>query len=362
MLKQSGFTAAWLAVTGVTALFGAMPTLAATELDTVAVERIEAPRVQRLDGVVEAVNQSTIAAQTSGQVEEVLVDVEDYVHQGDVLVVLKDTEPKARLAQAQASLDAARAGLQDALTEFQRVKGAFEKQAVAEQEMDKARAALQTARAQKEAAEAALEQAEEQLGYSRVAAPYTGIVTERHVEVGEIAQPGQPLMSGISLERLRVLADVPQSLIPAIRRYDRAQVQQPDDGWFDVEQITVFPFADQTSNTFRVRLELPEGVGGMFPGMYVKVAFVTGLREALVVPPESVVYRSEVTGVYVSDDQGRISLRHVRLGRALEDGRIEVLAGLSEGEQVALDPLAAVVRLKAQRERAEAPEAGDERH
>jgi RND family efflux transporter MFP subunit len=293
-------------------------------------------------------------------VEEVLFDVEDYVQKGDLIVVLKDAVQQAQVAKAKASLAAARAQLQDALKEFERIKDIYAKKLVAKKDLDKASAALKTARAQKEAAEAALQQAEEQLGYTRITAPYTGIVTERHVQVGEVAQPGAPLMSGISLDKLRVQADVPQSLVPAIRRFDRAEVQQPGNGWFEVEKITIFPFADQTSNTFRVRLDLPEGVGGMFPGMFVKTAFVTGLREALIVPPEVVVYRSEVTGVYVSDDQGRISLRHVRLGHALPDGRMEVLSGLSEGEQVALDPLAAVVRLKEQRE-GKSPGAGDER-
>jgi RND family efflux transporter MFP subunit len=345
-------------VTGLAAL-SALPAISATELETVAVERIETPRAQRLDGVVEAVNQSTVAAQTSGQVEEVLFDVEDYVKKGDLIVVLKDAEQQAQVAQAKASLTAARAQLQDALEEFDRIKDIYAKKLVAKKDLDKASATLKTARAQKEAAEAGLQQAEEQLGYTRITAPYTGIVTERHVQVGEVAQPGQPLMSGISLDKLRVQADVPQSLVPAIRRFDRAEVQQPGDGWFDVEKITIFPFADQTSNTFRVRLDLPEGVGGMFPGMFVKTAFVTGLREALVVPPEVVVYRSEVTGVYVSDERGRVSLRHVRLGHALPDGRMEVLSGLSEGEQVALDPLAAVVLLKEQREE-KSPGDGDE--
>lgn len=360
MSGRTGIPSAILAVSVVVATLLTQPALASEELVTVAVERIEAPRAQRLDGVVEAVNQSTVAAQTSGQVEQVLFDVEDYVRKGDLIVVLKDAEPKARLAQAEAALRGAKAQLQDASKEFERVKEIYAKKLVAKQDLDKATAALKTARARKEAAEAGLEQAEEQLGYTRITAPYTGIVTERHVQVGEIARPGTPLISGISLDKLRVRADVPQSLIPSIRRYDRAQVQQPGSGWIDVDKITIFPFADQTSNTFRVRLVLPEGVGGMFPGMFVKVAFITGLREALVVPSDAVVYRSEVTGVYVSNDHGRISLRHVRLGRALEDGRIELLSGVSEGEQVALDPLAAVVRLKAQRE-GKSPEAGDER-
>ncbi|MEJ2576535.1 MAG: efflux RND transporter periplasmic adaptor subunit [Gammaproteobacteria bacterium] len=339
-------------------LAGAATTATATELATTPVERVEVPRVYRLDGVVEAVSQSTVSAQTSGQVAEVLFDVEDYVDKGDLLLVLKDTEQRARVDQAEANLRAAGARLRDARQELERIEGVHARQLVSQQELDKARAALDTASAQHEAAAAALEQAREQLGYTRVRAPYKGIVTRRLVELGEVAQVGTPLMTGISLERLRVVVDVPQSVVPQVRDYAEAQVRTPGGGWIDAERITVFPFADQASNTFKVRLDLPADVAGLFPGMYIKAAFVTGAREALVVPEESVVFRSEVTGVYVVDDEGRVSLRHVRVGRPLGDGRVAVLAGLSEGERVALDTIAAGVLLKDQRATAPAEDHG----
>jgi hypothetical protein len=81
--------------------------------------------------------------------------------------------------------------------------------------------------------------------------------------------------------------------------------------------------------------------------MFVKTGIVTGKKEELTVPKAAVVYRSEVTGVYVLGEDGSISLRQIRVGRALGDDLV-VLSGLSEGEQVALDPIAAGVALKAQ--------------
>ena len=111
--------------------------------------------------------------------------------------------------------------------------------------------------------------------------------------------------------------------------------------------ITIFPYADESSNTFRVRLDLPETEGGFFPGMYVKTGFIIGMEKLLLVPGSAVVYRSEVTAVYVVDRDGDIRLRQIRSGRALDD-EIVVLSGLTEGERVALDPIAAGVALKAQ--------------
>lgn len=316
------------------------------DLPTGEARLVDVPREYRLDGIVEAIHQSTVSAQTTGQVEEILFDVDDYVQQGDLIVRLKDTQQKARLAQAEAELKAAQATLAAARDEFERTEKLFAKKLVAEAGMDSAVAALDSARAGADAAAAAVQQATEQLEYTRVRAPYTGIVTQRHIQVGETASPGQPLMSGISLDELRVTVDVPQSLVPAIREINKAVVQQPGDGFVPADRITIFPFADFGSNTFKVRLDLPKGVKNLFPGMFVKTAFVTGARRELVVPQEAVVYRSEVTGIYVVDGQGRPTLRHIRLGRELPDGSLVVLAGLEPGERIALDPVAAGVLIK----------------
>lgn len=310
------------------------------------IQLVEVPREYRLDGVVEAVNQSTVSAQTSGQVEEILFDVDDFVETGDLIVRLKDTEQKARLVQAEAQLKSAEAQLQDVKDEFERTEKLHAKNLVSDAAMDKSVSALDSAAAQVEAARASVAQAEEQLEYTLIRAPYTGIVTHRRVQEGEIAAPGQPLMSGISLDEMRVSVDVPQSLVPLIRDIDVAHVQAPGVGFVAAEKITIFPFADHGSNTFKVRLDLPHGVKNLFPGMFVKTAFLTGMERTLIVPRQAVVRRSEVTGVYVLDDFGTASLRYVRLGRELENGTLVVLSGLEPGERVALDPVAAGVLIK----------------
>jgi RND family efflux transporter MFP subunit len=167
---------------------------------------------------VETVNRTTVSAQTQGRVESIFFyDVNDYVEKRAALVRLKDTEQRARVTQAAAELKSATAQLQQTKDEFARVKGLFGKKLSSASAMDDATAKLKGAQARFESAQAGLEQAQEQLGYTLIRAPYSGIVTRRHLEVGETASPGQPVMSGISLEQLRVSVDVPQSVIPAVR-------------------------------------------------------------------------------------------------------------------------------------------------
>lgn len=333
----------------VTLLALAAPAAAAAtpELETATAKYQPIPREYRLDGVVEAIRRTTVSAQTQGQVEEIYYDVDDYVEQGAIIVQLRDTEHQARVAQAAAELKSATAQLERARDEYERIKGLFEKQNVSESEMDRATAELKAAQAALEAATAQLEQAREQLEYTQIRAPYSGIVTHRHVEIGEIARPGEPVMSGISLEELRVIVDVPQSLIPAVRAGNEVRIYLPDGETLRASEVTIFPFADLGSNTFTVRLRLPAGVTTLFPGMFVKTGFVIGEKEELTVPQRAVVRRSEVTGVYVIGEDGRVRLRQIRTGRVIDHETV-VLSGLTAGEQVALDPIAAGITLKEQ--------------
>ena len=162
-------------------------------------------------------------------------------------------------------------------------------------------------------------------------------------------------MTGVSLNQLRVNIDVPQSLVNKVREYGKAYVYTGDRGNGDkvkVEKLTIFPIADKASNTFKVRLDLPEGIQGLFPGMFVKASLVTGEKYELVVPAVSVARRSELAAVYVIGADGDISFRHVRLGNTLiqDDVQMQViLSGLEAGELVALDPVAAGIVLMEQR-------------
>jgi hypothetical protein len=109
--------------------------------------------------------------------------------------------------------------------------------------------------------------------------------------------------------------------------------------------ITLFPAAQPETNTFRARIELPKDVHGLSPGMFVKVGLVVGESERVLVPVSAVVQRSEMRAVYVVAPGGRVSLRQVRLGHVRGD-RVEVLAGLADGERIALDPVAAGMRAR----------------
>jgi len=313
-------------------------------LEAARVERVAAEQV--FDGVIEAVHRATVSAQTAGRIDAVDFDVGDYVPKGSVILRFRDKEQRSRMEAAQAGLREAQARHKEAAAEFDRVQGIYEKKLIAKAALDKAAADRKAARARLAAAEARVKEAAEQLEHTVVRAPYGGIVVQRHVEAGETAQPGQPLMTGLSLETLRAVANVPQTAVDAVLTRKQARVIHQDGRSVEAERLTLVPCATSACHTFQIRVYLPPGQAGIYPGMFVKVAFVIGERERLVVPAQAVVRRSEVTAVYVVEAGGVIALRQVRAGATSADGLTEVLAGLEAGERVALDPIRAGVLLK----------------
>ncbi|MEJ2176597.1 MAG: efflux RND transporter periplasmic adaptor subunit, partial [Gammaproteobacteria bacterium] len=303
----------------------------------------QTPKERLFDGTVEAVNQSTVSAQTSGRIAEIFYDVDDQVEAGSPLIRFTDVEQQSALRQAEAQLKEARARKNEADEEFQRASDLYKKGSGSKREYDRTLAGKEAAAARVTSAQSAVKTAEQQVNYTVVLAPYPGIVTKRHVELGEVVTVGQPLMSGLSLELLRITVDLPQQIAAKVREHMRAEIVT-ENARITPTDITIFPFADPDTNTFKVRLELPAGQFGLFPGMFTKVAFMLGESQRMLIPNAALVQRSEVKGVYVIHDD-QIRFRQVRIGNRFDD-QIEVLAGLSPGELVALDPVQAGILAK----------------
>ncbi len=360
-----------------------------SKLDTVLAEEQEVTDLHQLDGQIEAVNKSTVSAQTGGLISNLAYDVGDYVEQGSMIARISSDNQKSSLEAAKASVSESRAAINSASAsiaqaeagtreaqanyaaaraEFDRVKSLFDKRIISKSHYDQAEAAMKSSRARVQsakasltaakagrtaansnlsAAKAGLSQAGQQLAYTEVIAPYSGIVTERHVELGEVVSAGSPIMTGISLKEMRVVAHIPQRLILDVRKYRSARIYINDDKiGLPSKELTFFPYADASTNAFKVRVSFASAPKGLFPGIFVKIGFEVGKEKHLVVPETAVAYRSEVTGIYVINDKGVPSLRQVRLGKLTSDGKIRVLAGLDAGETIATDPVHAAVLLK----------------
>ena len=300
------------------------------------------------EATIEALDASTVAAQVQGRVVDVRVDAGSRVSRGDILMRIDASEADQAVAAADALVAQARANLSNARASYDRNRSLVARNFISRSALDQSEANWRAAEAQLKAATASRAQAATNRGFATVAAPISGIVSARLIEQGEMAQPGRALLSIYSPGAMRAVADLPQYKLDQLRKGAlKARVEFPTEGrWVDATSVTLLPSADPQTHTVRARVQLPSALPGVVPGMFARVHFLSGEAPRITVPAAAVLRRGEVTAVYVSDGKGGFRMRQVRLGEALDESRVEVLAGVAGGEELALDPVRAGMAVK----------------
>ena len=323
-------------------------TLASTKAQLVSV-----PVSHQFQGVIEAVNKAQVAAQISGRIVDLPFEVGDSVVAGQVIARITQAETQSGAEAAIAQLTEAKTALSEAQRQYDRIAALYEKRLVAKAQLDTARQARDAARARKDAAQAQVDAAQTRLEYTEIAAPYSGVVIERLVSLGETVMPGTPLLTGIALDQLRVRVKVPQSRITTIANAASAKIVAQGLA-IELGNARFVPSAERSSQGFTYLFDIPQQQKAtLLPGMLVEVDMPGDAQTSLVVPDSAVAQRGELRGVYAIDEQNQsLSFRRVRIGKLTSEGR-EIDAGLLEGEMVALDPVAAAITYKEQNSVAE---------
>jgi len=319
-----------------------------TPVPTAIVQAKAAAASVELDGVIQAVKQSTIAAQASGRIVTMAVKAGDKVKAGQLLATIDDREAAVGVQRSQAQINQAEAELRNARAALERARDLQSKGFVSKAALDAADTQHTGALAMRDQATAAARQSTLSQGFTRVTAPFDGWVAQTHAEAGELAVPGKPLLTLYAPQPLRAVVQVPASRGLAVRAASQTTVQV-DDGAGAVQRITptarsAVPSSDPVSQTTEWRLDLPAADSlALVPGQQVRVRFLqiqTQEKSQLLVPLSAIVRRGELTAVYVVSPQG-FSLRAVRVGAMSGPDGVEVLAGLAAGETIALDAIRA---------------------
>lgn len=326
----------------------------APALKVIAVESTGSATDNSLDAVVEAVRQTTLSTQVAGAVVALNVKPGDKVRAGQELLRIDARAAQQGVVGASAQVEAAQANLNVATRELERQKQLLQKQYISQAAFDRAQAQWDAAKAQVKALQAQTQAAQAQSGFFVLSAPYSGVVSDVPVTLGDMAMPGRPLVTMHDPSALRVTAAVPQALLAAVNAQPKAvRYELPGVSGYATpqvpQQVQVLPSVDPVTHTGQIRLSLPAGIEGLAPGLFARVWLAgqstgkTGV-ERLYVPASAVVRRAEMTGVYVINAQGKPGLRQVRLGQSTGE-RVEVLSGLRQGDKVAAEPqLAGAVR------------------
>jgi RND family efflux transporter MFP subunit len=297
------------------------------------------------DGVVQPVKQSSIAAQTSGRVITMPVKAGDKVRAGQVLSTVDDSETMTGVQRSQAQVAQAQAELHNAQTNFDRTRDLLAKGFVSAAAMDTADAQLKSAQAARDQASAAQKQSGLTQGFTRVTAPFDAVVWQTSAEVGDLAFPGKALLTLYAPQLMRVVVQIPVSRSAQLRQDGVIEISVPGKNgelqWIHPSQVTRLPTADAVAQTVEWRLELPAAqAAALLPGQPIRVRFAAGQSQRLVIPNSAVLRRGELTAVYVVSGKG-FALKAIRIGVEHVGQGVEVLAGLIESDQVALDPIRA---------------------
>jgi RND family efflux transporter MFP subunit len=297
------------------------------------------------DGVVQPVKQSSIAAQTSGRVITMQVKAGDKVRAGQLLATVDDSETLTGLQRSQAQVAQAQAELRNAQANFDRTRDLLAKGFVSAAAMDTADSQLKSAQASRDQASAVQRQSGLTQGFTRVAAPFDAVVWQTTAEVGDLAFPGKALLTLYAPLPMRVVVQIPVSRSAQLRQDAVIEVAVPvnvgEAQWIRPSQVTRLPIADPVAQTVEWRLELPAATAtSLLPGQPVKVRIAAGQTQRLVIPKSAVLRRGELTAVYVVSGKG-FALKAIRIGTDHAGQGVEVLAGLTESDRVALDPIRA---------------------
>jgi RND family efflux transporter MFP subunit len=320
------------------------PAWAAVDVATALVQLTSGSRSLEIDGTVEPLRQATVAAQVGGSVLNLSVKAGDHVKAGQTLASIDARVASAGVAQSDAAVAQADAYLRNARTQLDRTRELRTQGYMSQAALDNAENQFKAAEAAVLQAQAGRSQATLARGFASVAAPFEGLVRATHLDTGDLAAPGRPVVTVYAPGALRAVVQVPASQAGVARAAQRIEVQLPDQRWVSPIRRTDLPTADPVSQTVEWRLDLGKADGAdLLPGQTVRVRFAGSAAgetaNRLSVPLAAVLQRGELTGVYVAQGQ-QFVLRAVRTG-AVQGDRIQVLAGLKAGERIALDAVRA---------------------
>ncbi|HXY09497.1 MAG TPA: efflux RND transporter periplasmic adaptor subunit [Terriglobales bacterium] len=323
-----------------------------TNVSVVSAQTAHIPNVVEAVGTLRAAATSQLAAQMMGNIVELQVREGDHVLRGQVLAVIDDAQPRAALDQATAAdvaaqqeASASESDFKFAAATFQRYQTLYDRKSVSPQEYDEIKARYQAAQARREMARAgqaqataALQLARTALGYSRIVAPFDGVVTERKADAGMLASPGMPIYTVEELRRYRLEATVNESDLHYVRQGEPVSVliDALGDRELKGKVIEIVPAADPASRSFLVKVELPSDPA-LRSGLFGRAQFAHGERSALLIPRTAVIERGQLQGIYVLDQNRIAGLRYITLGKPSAQ-QVEVLAGLQAGEMLIADP------------------------
>ncbi|TLU67727.1 efflux RND transporter periplasmic adaptor subunit [Thalassotalea litorea] len=332
------------------ALLLAIAWLAGTFNDQVAPDELTPPaqtyrspyqvKLQQLDdfetfpAALQARDATLVSSRILSRIETINVRAGQRIEKGDVLITLNSSDLDARVSQAKSQISAVKARADEASRNLKRVQQLQQKGLVSKSELDNASANARQTTAQLQGAQQALQEAQSALSYATIKSPISGRVVDRIAEPGDMATPGQTLLSLYNPSSLQVVANIRESVALGLSIGNQVQVtidslQQTLNG--TVGEIV--PAADANARSFEVKTDI-EFNPQLLPGLFARVLVNTGKIDKLLIEKDYLRRFGQMDMVWVANND-QLTRRYVRIGRTIGD-HVEVISGLSSGETIVL--------------------------
>lgn len=288
-----------------------------------------------VSGKVQAVNSSNLSTRMMGYVDKIHVKVGDPVTKGQLLLSVNNADLSAKLAQVNAGITEANAAFKNAEKDYQRFQNLFNQQSATQKEMDDMTAHYNMAKARLEAAHQMKNEVQAQFNYVKIRAPFSGVVSNKFINEGDMANPGMPLLEVETPGKFEVMAMVPESEISQIKMHTAVIVHIKALNKSVKGKITeVSTSAKNTGGQYLVKVLLENSEATLLSGMFATVQVPvekTNANDKVLIPVSVLVTKGELSGIYTVSQTNTALLRWLRLGRTYGD-RIEVLSGLAADE------------------------------
>lgn len=289
-----------------------------------------------VSGKVEAIESADISTRMMGYVDKIYVQVGDKVRNGQLLISVNNADVSAKLAQVNAGIVEATAAFTNAEKDYNRFTVLFQENSATQKELDDITANYNMAKARLESAKQMKNEVNAQLSYANIRAPFNGVVTNKFIDAGDMANPGVPLLEVESPGKYQVLAMVPESEILEIKKDSEVTIEIKALNETLPGKVTeVSTSAKNTGGQYLVKVILNKTNAQIRSGMYATVQFPVARKttsSAVMIPVNAIVNNGQLTGVYTVSQSNTALLRWLRLGRTFGD-KVEVLSGLSPDEQ-----------------------------
>ncbi|MCH3885863.1 efflux RND transporter periplasmic adaptor subunit [Tenacibaculum aquimarinum] len=288
-----------------------------------------------VSGKIQATNSADLSTRMMGYVNKVHVNVGYKVRKGQLLVSINNSDLQAKRAQVNAGITEANAALSNAQKDYNRFKNLFADNSASQKEMDDMTANYEMAKARVEAANQMKNEINAQFAYSNITAPFSGTVTSKNVEIGNMANPGIPLISIEKPGNFEVMAMVPETEISTIKKGATVDVLVKSINKTIKGKVKeVSTSAKNTGGQYLVKIDLDKTDANILSGMFTTVQFPVERKATssmVLIPNEAIVTNGQLSGVYTVSQSNTALLRWLRLGRTFGD-QVEVLSGLNTDE------------------------------